>query len=142
LILVVDASVATKWFFVESGAQWARELAEGKDVLIAPDLIVAEVCNTAWKKVSRAEASADQARAVTVALPKIFRELVSCAALVPQALDLALELHHPAYDCFYLALAELAHADLATADTNLARKLLRTGFPRSRLRLFGEPSTG
>ena len=140
MILVVDASVATKWFFVESGDQLARELAEGKDVLIAPDLIVAEVCNTAWKKVSRAEASADQARAVTIALPKIFRELVSCAALVPRALDLALEMGHPAYDCFYLALAELANADLATADTNLARKVLRTGFPRNRIRLIGELS--
>ena len=86
-LALVDASVAAKWFFAESGDQWARELAEGEDVLIAPDLIVTEVCNTAWKKVSRAEASADQ----------------------------------------------------ATGDTTRARKLLRTGFPRSRLRLMGEP---
>ncbi len=141
MILVVDASVATKWFFVEPGDQLARELAEGKDVLIAPDLIVAEVCNTAWKKVSRAEASADQARAVTIELSKIFRELVSCAALVPRALDLALKLRHPAYDCFYLALAEFAKADLATADANLARKVIRAGFPRNRIRLIGELST-
>lgn len=137
MILVVDASVATKWFFAELGAQSARALAEGKYILIAPDLIIAEVCNTAWKKVSRAEASPDQAREMTIALPKIFRELVSCAALVPRALDLAMELHHPAYDCFYVALAEFANAELATADTNLARKVVRAGFSRDRVHLIG-----
>jgi len=133
LILVVDASVATKWFFPESGHRSARGLARGENVLIAPDLIVSEVCNTAWKKVARGEASVEQARELIIELPKVFRELVSCAALVPRALDLAFELRHPAYDCFYVALAELAHAEFATADAGLARKILKQGFPRARL---------
>jgi len=137
VILVVDASVATKWFFPESGHRAARALALDENVLIAPDLIVPEACNTAWKKVARGEASVDQARELATALPKVFRELVSCAALVPRALDLALELRHPAYDCFYLALAELANGELATADAGLARKILKQGFPRTRLHLIG-----
>ena len=53
-------------------------------------------------------------------------------------LDLAFELRHPAYDCFYLALAELADADFATADTGLARKILTApGFPGTRLHVVG-----
>lgn len=139
MILVVDASVATKWFFPEAGHQAARELAAGEAILIAPDLIVAEVGNSAWKKVARGEASADQARELAIGLPGVFRELVSCAALAPRALDLALELNHPVYDCFYLALAELARADLATADSSLARKIIRSGFPRERLHVVGRP---
>lgn len=137
MILVVDASVATKWFFAESGHRAARALAREENVLIAPDLIVAEVCNTAWKKVARGEASVGQARELVIELPKVFRELVSCAALAPRALDLALELGHPAYDCFYVALAELADAQFATADGGLARKILKQGFPRARLHLIG-----
>lgn len=137
MILVVDASVATKWFFAESGHRSARALARQGNVLIAPDLIVAEVCNTAWKKVARGEASVEQARELVIELPKVFRELVSCAALVPPTLDLALELDHPAYDCFYLALAELADAEFATADAGLARKALKHGFPRARLHIIG-----
>jgi len=137
VILVVDASVATKWFFAESGHRSARNLAREENVLIAPDLIVAEVCNSAWKKVARGEASLDQARELAIRLPNVFRELVSCAALLPRALDLAFELRHPVYDCFYLALAELAKAELATADLGLARKVLKQGFPRARLHLIG-----
>lgn len=137
MILVVDASVATKWFFAEPGHRSARELAREENVLIAPDLIVAEVCNSAWKKVARGEASVDQASELAIRLPSVFRELVSCAALLPRALDLAFELRHPVYDCFYLALAELANAELATADTGLARKVLKHGFPRAGLHLIG-----
>ena len=61
----------------------ARALPGIENVLIAPDLIVAEVCNTAWKKVARGEASVEQARELVIELPKVFRELVSCAALGP-----------------------------------------------------------
>ena len=137
MILVVDASVATKWFFAEFGDQSARELAEGKDVLIAPDLIVAEVCNSAWKKVARAEATADRAREVAIALPRIFRELVPGEALAPRALDLAMALRHPVYDCFYLALAELADGQLVTADKELVSVARRAGMARRKIRLIG-----
>ena len=92
MILVVDASVATKWFFAESGHGAARALAREENILIAPDLSVAEVCNTAWKKVARGEATVEQARELVIELPKVFRELVSCAALGPPALDLAFEI--------------------------------------------------
>ena len=137
MILVVDASVATKWFFAEAGDQSAREIAEGEDVLIAPDLIVAEVCNSAWKKVARAEASADRAREVAIALPRIFRELVPGEALAPRALDLAMVLRHPVYDCLYLALAELADGQLVTADKELASVALRAGMLGKKIRFIG-----
>ena len=42
---------------------------------------------------------------------------------VPRALDLSLLLNHPAYDCFYLALAEQLEIRLVTADTRLINKL-------------------
>jgi predicted nucleic acid-binding protein len=46
------------------------------------------------------------------------------------ALGIARVLDHPAYDCFYLALAEREHALLVTADDVLVRRL--TGTPWAR----------
>ena len=41
------------------------------------------------------------------------------SALRDRALAIAIELRHPAYDCFYLALAERSTAPLVTADERL-----------------------
>jgi predicted nucleic acid-binding protein len=48
--LVVDASVALKWFLTEE-PQDAQALAIVQDgtTLIAPDFLIAEVCNAAWR---------------------------------------------------------------------------------------------
>lgn len=43
--------------------------------------------------------------------------------LMVRALDLSLKLDHPAYDCFYLALAETRASDLVTADGAFLRKV-------------------
>ena len=51
MTLVVDASVAMKWFVSEEGSTEAATLLAGLDALIAPDLIVAEVVNAAWRAV-------------------------------------------------------------------------------------------
>jgi predicted nucleic acid-binding protein len=48
MIWVVDASVALKWFLDEEGSEHARRLKSLEEV-IAPDLIVAEVSNAAWR---------------------------------------------------------------------------------------------
>jgi len=48
--LVIDASVACKWFIAEPQSDSAEALLAGGEVLIAPDLIVPEVCNVAWLK--------------------------------------------------------------------------------------------
>jgi predicted nucleic acid-binding protein len=45
------------------------------------------------------------------------------ASLAPRALELALNLDHPVYDCFYLALAEAETAQMVTADRHLERRL-------------------
>jgi predicted nucleic acid-binding protein len=134
---VVDASIAAKWFFAEAGDEPARAVLASQNVLIAPDLIVAEVCNSAWKKVIRSECSVAQALEVATRLAQVFRELVAGSVLAPRALELAVQLRHPAYDCFYVALAELAEAELITADRALVRIARRAGIPARRIRLLG-----
>jgi len=48
--LIVDASVAVKWFSAEDGADRAEALFVAEPDLAAPELILAEVGNAMWKK--------------------------------------------------------------------------------------------
>lgn len=47
MTFVVDASVAVKWFIEDNDSARARQLLAGDEALIAPDLVIAEVCNAA-----------------------------------------------------------------------------------------------
>ena len=53
--LIVDASIAVKWFFTESHTAEARRLLAHRIVLHAPDLILTEAANVIWKKARRKE---------------------------------------------------------------------------------------
>jgi predicted nucleic acid-binding protein len=55
MALIVDASVAIKWFIDEPGSEVARRLWRDEPDLLAPDLLVPEVCNAAWRKVRLGE---------------------------------------------------------------------------------------
>jgi predicted nucleic acid-binding protein len=125
-MMVIDASVAAKWFIVEPGARAARELVHSGNVLIAPELIIAEVLNVAWKRLIRNGLEWDQLAGVSDALPKLFMELWPTVWLANRAFEIAAELRHPVNDCFYLALAEREEATLVTADQRLTGRLAGT----------------
>jgi predicted nucleic acid-binding protein len=57
-LIVVDASVAVKWFIHEPDRPAARRLLVPQSRLIAPDLIVAEVASAMWKRVVAGEGDA------------------------------------------------------------------------------------
>jgi predicted nucleic acid-binding protein len=122
---VVDASVAAKWYFPESGQAAAavllEEHIEGRRELLAPDLLESEFANLLWKKVRREECSEEIAAEVLGLWETDRPRLVSARFLVHRALELAFRLEHPVYDCLYLATAIECEAVLATADTRLAR---------------------
>jgi predicted nucleic acid-binding protein len=48
-----------------------------------------------------------------------FERLVSIDQLAARALELAVDLRHPIYDCLYLALAERERAPIVSADAKL-----------------------
>jgi predicted nucleic acid-binding protein len=50
--LVVDASVARKWFLVDEPL--------AAEALIAPDIVIAEVCNAAWRSARLGRINQDQ----------------------------------------------------------------------------------
>ena len=119
MTIVVDASVALRWCFQLNGSDRAEELLRSNDHLIAPDLVMAEITNAAWKLVIFDGVMAEAAQAAVRDVAKAFEELVPTSVLKDRALAIAIELRHPAYDCFYLALAELLDIPFWTADRRL-----------------------
>lgn len=58
--LVVDSSVAIKWFVSEDDSEDALKLRD-RHQLVAPDLLVAECVNAFWKMARRGELTAEAA---------------------------------------------------------------------------------
>jgi predicted nucleic acid-binding protein len=115
----VDASVALKWFVDEDGSPRAVSLLSSGEPMIAPDLVVAEVCNAGWKSLRRREIDAAQFEEIVIDVSRAFVRLVSLDQLIPRTAALARELDHPIYDCLYLALAEAEDVTMVTADRRL-----------------------
>jgi len=122
---VVDTSVAIKWIVDEEGSDEA-ELLQGAD-MVAPALLRIEAGNVlrtlAGKKLLANERAIDlylflQTAPVTI--------IDADDLLERRALDLALALEHPIYDCVYLALAERMDRRLVTADRRFIETLSGT----------------
>ncbi|MDP2258153.1 MAG: type II toxin-antitoxin system VapC family toxin [Caulobacter sp.] len=135
--LVVDASVAIKWVTYEPGTPLAL-LVHDLGATAAPDLLVAECANILWKKYRRGQVGLDGVATALAALETVTTGLWPIRRLVGPAFELARRLDHPAYDCFYLALAAERDAPFVTADLSLVRKLRAAGFGETEVLTLAE----
>jgi len=88
---------------------------------------LAEVSNVAWKKWRKKEIGAEQAT-IAQQVTTSFVELVPSGLFAARALEIAIELDHPVYDCFYLAVCEAQQITLVTADNRLIDRCRGTRF--------------
>ena len=120
MAMIVDASVAFKWFVPEPDSDRALALFDTTEPLYAPDLVLTEVSNAMWARLRKIDGDHGSAvKAAASALPRMLTLLVPVVELLPRAIELAFDLNHPIYDCIYLALAEREKAALITADLRL-----------------------
>ena len=136
MTLVVDASVALKWFLGDEplAAEAVAIIRDGTP-LIAPDLLIAEVCNAAWRSRRLGRIGPDQVKEIAALLPRFFDALVGASTLAPRAVAIAGELDHRVYDCLYVTLAEARQAKFVTADARLLGKLRQTAWEANVLHL-------
>ena len=129
--IVVDASVAAKWFLLEEHSPKAAALLSDNHERIAPELLVTEVAHTLVKRVRSGVVDAEDARAF---LRRLFNlvEILPTVSLASIALDLAIEHQRSAYDALYAALALREHCQLVTADRRLY-DALHASFPGTML---------
>lgn len=136
MTLVADANVAVKWFIQQQGSDHARRVQSYRGALIAPAMLIAETTNGFWRHVVHGDVSPDFARTAVIGLPRWFAELVEDQLLGPAALDLAVELNYPLYDCIYLALSLTSQR---TSASSIAQPLQSTGRTSSTSPIGPEP---
>lgn len=125
--LVLDASAAIEVVLDRSkAAQFVRLLGDADQVL-APDLLVSEVVNAIWKYHQFENLGlniCDRALELAFGLVDV---IVSCKDLYREAFLLSRSARRPAYEMFYLALAQREDAALLTADAALRKEAKRQG---------------
>ena len=134
--LVVDASVAAKWLFLEGDSEKAWRLLESAQAgdlqLLAPQILPAEIANAMWKRIRRGDLDRGLALTLFDAFGAMRFRFFPVPDLIVPALKLAIHHQHPVYDCLYLALAIATPCELVTADVRLY-STLSPSYPQVRL---------
>jgi predicted nucleic acid-binding protein len=125
--LVVDSSVAVKWFVVEPYSTEARRILDayqnGLLSFLAPDLINAEFGNIIWKKhIFQGLASSD-AQDILDKFWQLQFTFTPTADLLEDAYKIAVAHQRAVYDALYVALSIRENCQLVTADEKLVNAL-------------------
>jgi len=133
--IVVDANVALRWTLELPLSDRAEALLQSGQPIVAPDFIIVEVANALFFSIRERKDRAARALDGLEFLPRWFSELVPAASLRHRAMAHAMEMEHPLYDCFYLALAVARETILVTADEHFLRKVKITSSARHAVHL-------
>jgi predicted nucleic acid-binding protein len=140
-VIVVDASVAVKWFRDEQHSDLAERLhAEHAGAMAAPDLFAVEVAAALVRNANEVKDARPVMEEALAAFDAMLRdEAIHLVRTGPAQLHgaarMALDLGHPLKDCIYLALAMENACDLITCDGRFAAKAREV---HAGLRLLGE----
>jgi predicted nucleic acid-binding protein len=128
--IVVDASVAAKWFLPAKGEMLTEEAfglfrryAIGEIRFVVPDLFWAELANVLWKAVRRGRCSKAAAETGLASLVERKLSTVPSPTLLEAAFRIAMAFDRTVYDSLYVALAVHSKTQLITADERLANSL-------------------
>ncbi len=118
-VLVVDASVAAKWFFREEHDELALRLIVSGHVLHAPDFLLAEVGNVLCTRIRRGTLSRVEAHEMFDTLQTVGLHFSPLGDLLDEAFRIAVQTGRSLYDCVYVALAVALDGRMITADRKL-----------------------
>jgi predicted nucleic acid-binding protein len=127
VIAVLDASVAVALAVDEAGSNAAESAVAGLELLV-PEAFWVEISNALIRKVRLGYLPRDHAFAAYALLRRRVARSVSTERLGPVAMELALDLSHSVYDCFYLAAAIAHGVPLLTADRALHAAAAKAGY--------------
>jgi predicted nucleic acid-binding protein len=129
--IIVDASVALKWFVPEVYSVEARRWrARSSDLQTLAVFFDIEIANILWKRIQRAELVPADATQILAQLPLLPLTRHSEVALLAAAFDLATQIQRTVYDCLYLALAVQLDGQMVTADQRLYNSVAATPLSR------------
>jgi predicted nucleic acid-binding protein len=118
--LIVDSSVAVKWFVIEPYSTEALRILDqyrnGIISFLAPDLINAEFGNIIWKKHVLQGMAGSDAQNIMDDFRALPLTIVPTATLLDDAYKLAVKHQRTVYDSLYLALSLVEGCQFVTAD--------------------------
>ena len=130
--LVLDTSVAVKWYLPEDLREEALELAArmgaGEVELFAPSTIGPELFNALFQQHRRGYLSLDEVREFFSSFAEAPISVFEIDPLTPRAVEIAVGSGVIVYDALFMALAEDTGTVMATADGRLLRSLEGTSF--------------
>jgi predicted nucleic acid-binding protein len=128
--LVIDASVAVKWFVSEEGSDKADEVSASDYTLLAPRLILIEVANALARKAIQKLITPLEAAEYVRTLPQFLAGLLDVDDLIEPALHNACSHRHPIYDFVYIEAARRRDTRMLTADQKLIAKVKGTNIAK------------
>ena len=140
-ILIIDTSVAVKWFLPEPLTPLAVQLRFSNHQLHAPTFLDVELTNVLWKKLRKGAIDREDADDLIGQLPEMSLTRHPDASLVADAFDLADRLGRTVYDCLYLALAVRLGGLMVTADERFINSLTNTAWAPFVIHLQDVPTT-
>lgn len=140
-MIVVDASIAAKWYLHEPGSEEAAALLTSASVLIAPALIRVEVTGAILRRYRERLLSLERAKEACelwdADLAAGAIRLVSNETLLGPARAIGFQIRHTIQDCLYIAAAvEAGRVRLVTADPTFHTRAAPT-FPFVELKAAG-----
>lgn len=117
--LVVDASVAAKWFTEEALGEEALSVLDERHRLHAPDFFFLEMDNIICKWIRRGIISSSEGGDTRKAIRRVPMHVHPHVNLQDSAYHVAVQTHRSVYDCLYVALAVLVDGRMVTADRRL-----------------------
>jgi predicted nucleic acid-binding protein len=135
-----DASALVAMISEEAQTAAALQALRDAEVRFTLDLAAAEIANALWRKQRAGLVPPGAVQAALSAALQSVDHVVATAPHAPAALDLALSVDHPVYDCLYAAAARALGATLVTGDARFARRLVEASASVSVRVLEGTPA--
>lgn len=121
-MIVIDASVAMKWFVTEPGTPEAEAVLLSDEERAAPEHLIVEVGQALLRHHVAGAITFDHCRAAVGRIGRLVR-LFPTEALAADALDIAGRECCSIYDALYVAAADRWAAQVVTADAKLVSQL-------------------
>lgn len=135
--MVVDASVAAKWLFLESGSEEAFRILESCEHFVVPDLFFVELDAVIIKKLRRRELTADEAMEKKLQAGQLPFEIMPYSMIRDTAFEISTAIPVTLYDATYIATALLRKIPFVTADERLVNGCATTPLSKTVQSIYG-----